>query len=251
MRPKKTTASDRKWWSAAWLDAARKGGLKTRLQRGKILAREGRVQEVQIEGGLLQGEIRMSPQIKYHPTLQLEIVSEVKKEKILSEMSEKPHAYAHLLNGQLDPEWQDIFASAGAPLLPEQLSDLVLDCSCGDPQHLCTHLAALFQIIADEFERDPAALLTFRGIPKESWQKDTLISNVTTKTLDEIFNPQEFWSGGKIPALPTNQNDPLILLKNLGPFPLWQGKGKGPIDGLKSFYLASADLAEEDLNDKN
>ena len=38
MRPKKVVVPTRPWWVTEWLDLARQGGLKTRLQRGKMLA---------------------------------------------------------------------------------------------------------------------------------------------------------------------------------------------------------------------
>lgn len=252
MRPKKNVVPERPWWSTEWLDAARKGGLKTRLQRGKILAKEGRVQDVQIEPGLLQGEIRMSPQIKYHPTIQWEIPTEAKRDKILQALETKPHVMAQLLNGQLDVGWKEIFSDVGSELFPEDLTELKMDCSCGDPQHLCTHLAALFQITADEFERNPAAWLIYRGISQESWQKSNYTIQSSSSDDEEVFLAKEFWSGEHLPPLPSNQNDPLHIMQNLGPFPLWQGYGKGPTDGLKNFYLAAADLeAEPEDKDRN
>jgi len=245
VRPKKNVAPERSWWSMEWLESARQGGLKTRLQRGKILAKEGRVQEVQIEAGLLQGKIRMSPQIKYHPTIQWEVPSEAKRQSILAELEARPHVMAQLLNGQLDPEWKEIFAQFGSELLPEDLSAVTLECSCGDPQHLCTHLAALFQITADEFERNPAGWLIFRGIPPEAWQKSKIAVQTSAAAEEETFSARQFWEGSGMPPLPSNQNNPLHLLQNLGPFPLWQGHGKGPLDGLRNFYLAAADMEEE------
>lgn len=249
MRPKKVVVPDRAWWSSEWLDSARKGGLKTRLQRGKILAKEGRLQEVQIEAGLLQGQVRMSPQIQYHPTIQWAIPTEIKREKIIEELESRPHIMAHLLNGQLDPEWKEIFSEFGTEFIPGELSDLTLECSCGDPQNLCTHLAALFQITADEFERNPSGWLVFRGIPPEAWQKSNFSLRTSMQEEKETFLADQFWEGSPLPPLPSNQNDPLHLMQNLGPFPLWQGQGKGPADGLRNFYLAAADL-EEELEEK-
>ena len=251
MRPKKITAPERAWWCAEWLESARHGGLKTRLQRGKILAKEGRVQEVLLEAGLLQAEIRMSPLIKYRPTIQWPVLSDSKRDKVLEELGKKPHVLAQLLNGQLNLEWKEIFESVGMELFPKELAELTIDCSCGDPQHLCTHLAALYHIAADEFERNPAGWLVFRGIPTESWQKALpMMSENGMETVEE-FTVQGFWEGEKLTALPVNQNSPLNLLQNLGPFPLWQGQGKGPAEGLKKFYLTVARVEEEELQGKD
>lgn len=245
MRPKKNNVPERPWWSLGWLESARRGGLKTRLQRGKILAKEGRLKELQVEPGLLQGEIRMSAQIQYHPTIQWMIPSDTKIKKIVDEVERRPHVMAQLLNGQLDPEWQDIFSLAGSEFLPEELSELRLECSCGDPQNLCTHLAALFQLTADEFDFAPAKWLIFRGISPEEWQKNKTIPLMGSPEIEETFTAPEFWEGRELPPLPSNQNNPLYLLQNLGPFPLWQGSGKGPLDGLRNFYLAAAGMEEE------
>ena len=251
MRPKKVVVPTRPWWVTEWLDLARQGGLKTRLQRGKMLASEGRVQSLQIEPGLLQGDIRMSPQITYHPTLQWAPLSDTKKETLLSGLESKPHLLAHLLNGQIDPEWKELFQSVGSELMPSFLEEIVMDCSCGDPQKLCTHLAALFQITSDEFEGRPASWFIFRGIPKEAWMYAQVESGSCELAEQEDFTASRFWEGQTIIPVPDSFSHPLAVLQGLGSFPLWQGQGRGPAEGLKEFYLAAAGNPDGLGNDEN
>jgi uncharacterized Zn finger protein len=58
---------------------------------------------------------------------------------------------------------EDVFAGAGVPLLPGARSSLTSDCTCPDWANPCKHVAAVCYLVAEQFDRDPFALLAWRG----------------------------------------------------------------------------------------
>jgi uncharacterized Zn finger protein len=60
-------------------------------------------------------------------------------------------------------EIEDVFAECGTPLFPRSATDLDMHCSCPDWGVPCKHLAAVCYVLAEEFDRDPFAMLAWRG----------------------------------------------------------------------------------------
>ncbi len=52
---------------------------------------------------------------------------------------------------------------SGTPLFPRSPGDLDMRCSCPDWEVPCKHLAAVCYVLAEEFDRDPFAMLAWRG----------------------------------------------------------------------------------------
>src|SRR5260370_25531916 len=70
---------------------------------------------------------------------------------------------AKLLAGEMPHEIEDVFAECGTPLFPRSAGDLDMHCSCPDWGVPCKHLAAVCYVLAEEFDRDPFAMLAWRG----------------------------------------------------------------------------------------
>jgi hypothetical protein len=70
---------------------------------------------------------------------------------------------ARLLAGEVPPELEDVFRSAGVDLFPQRWSDLGASCSCPDWGNPCKHLAAVLYVFADQLDADPWLLLQWRG----------------------------------------------------------------------------------------
>ncbi len=70
---------------------------------------------------------------------------------------------AKLLAGEMPHEIEEVFAGCGTPLFPRLASDLDMRCSCPDWEVPCKHLAAVCYVLAEEFDRDPFAMLAWRG----------------------------------------------------------------------------------------
>ena len=70
---------------------------------------------------------------------------------------------AKLLAGEMPQEIEEVFAGCGTPLFSRLASDLDMRCSCPDWEVPCKHLAAVCYVLAEEFDRDPFAMLAWRG----------------------------------------------------------------------------------------
>ena len=82
-------------------------------------------------------------------------------------LSEQALPAAKLLAGEVPPELEEIFATAGAPLFPTAAEDLDQHCSCPDWGVPCKHLAATFYLLAEAFDADPFLILRWRGRDRE------------------------------------------------------------------------------------
>ena len=65
--------------------------------------------------------------------------------------------------GEMPQEIEEVFGGCGTPLFPRLASDLDMRCSCPDWEVPCKHLAAVCYVLAEEFDRDPFAMLAWRG----------------------------------------------------------------------------------------
>ena len=70
---------------------------------------------------------------------------------------------AKLLAGEMPHEIEEVFGECGTPLFPRSAADLDMHCSCPDWGVPCKHLAAVCYVLAEEFDRDPFAMLAWRG----------------------------------------------------------------------------------------
>ena len=54
-----------------------------------------------------------------------------------------------------------------SPCFPERLKDLKTDCSCPDWSNPCKHIAAVYYLLGEEFDRDPFLIFKLRGMSRE------------------------------------------------------------------------------------
>jgi len=71
-----------------------------------------------------------------------------------------------LLAGEMPEDIEAAFVAAGAPLFPKSERELKTACSCPDFSNPCKHIAAVFYLIGEEFDRDPFLLFVVRGLPR-------------------------------------------------------------------------------------
>jgi uncharacterized Zn finger protein len=167
------------------------------------------------------------------------------------------------------------FKEIGLSLFPETLDDLETDCSCPDWSNPCKHIAAVYYLLGEEFDRDPFLIFKLRGVDMDDFMS-ILGKGFVPETADRVaetgilteqpagkngtspeagispispeplpLDPEAFWSG-----LPENQNPgeekspslkanippvPAALPKRLGKFPFWRGD-KDLLEVLEEIY---------------
>jgi hypothetical protein len=98
-------------------------------------------------------------------------------------MAAKIGFVARLLAGEVPPDLEGVFDTAGVALFPGVWRDVRADCSCPDWENPCKHIAAVLYVFADQLDTDPWLLLRWRGRSRE-----------------ELLRPLQNRHGGELPA---------------------------------------------------
>ncbi|CAI8044144.1 Uncharacterized protein Rv2102 [Geodia barretti] len=135
------------WWAQRWVQALENFSLGSRLARGRSYARRGqRPYRVSIGVATLPG-----------PDWQ----------RLQAALAERPVFAASLLAGRMPENIEDVFGDVGLSLFPARESDLETDCSCPDYANPCKHIAAVYLLLGEEFDRDPFLIFRMRGIERD------------------------------------------------------------------------------------
>lgn len=155
------------WWSQRFTGVLESYGLGGRMQRGRRYARAGQVLHLNVDAGVLAAQVQGSRARPYLVTISAKEPSVKQWKAIETTMAAKVGFVARLLAGELPEELEVVFDKAGAPLFPQQWSDMRAKCSCPDWENPCKHVAAVLYVFADQLDTDPWLLLTWRGRTRE------------------------------------------------------------------------------------
>lgn len=166
-------------------------------------------------------------------------------EKIAEALSGQAFFIAKLLAGEMPDNIEDVFKDVKLSLFPDKLKDLSTNCSCPDWSNPCKHIAAVYYLLGEEFDRDPFLISKLRRMDRDQRLSNMDVSSVPNKadrTMQEPFaeqygqlppepltsDPVSFWGQAKandvvsaeisVPKIPGG------LAKRLGGFPLWRGQ---------------------------
>lgn len=156
-------AIGRSWWSRRFLEVLESFALGTRLTRGRAYARKGQVLRLDVAPGLVTADVQGSRPHPYPVRIRLAAYPAEMWDRIETALAGQAFFSARLLAGDLPPELEELFVSAGAPLFPLDVDELDQDCGCPDFAVPCKHLAATFYLLAEAFDADPFRLLHWRG----------------------------------------------------------------------------------------
>jgi uncharacterized Zn finger protein len=223
------------WWGKRWITVLESFGLGTRLTRGRSYARSGQVVHLEIKPGEVDAFVQGSRPKPYQVRILLQKI-EPKQRAALGRAFAKDIAIAaKLIGGQLPPEIEQCFEQAGSPLFPHRSKDLVTWCSCPDSSNPCKHIAAVYYLLAEEFDRDPFLLLKLRGISHEEFmsllgeasEKQVSIDPSSAQQAKPLgADPQTFWRPGTMPEISygdMQMEEGAPMARRLGAFPLWRG----------------------------
>ena len=231
------------WWARRWIRVLEGFDLGARLRRGRKYARSGQVLEVVIEKGVVRSSVQGSRPKPYAVTLQVKALSAASWKKVATVLAAEARFTAKLLAGEMPEDVETAFKAAGLSLFPERRQDLATECSCPDWSNPCKHIAAVYYLLGEEFDRDPFLILKLRGMTREDLLGLLGTAGVrragrADPHLEEeaatVAPPQPlradasaFWEGGTLPADPFGDvqvpAEPAALLKRLAPFPFWRG----------------------------
>ncbi|MBE0523926.1 MAG: SWIM zinc finger family protein [Methanosarcinales archaeon] len=155
------------WWSKRWVNVLESFGWSNRLERGRRYARKGQVLDFEISAGKVEATVQGSVNKPYLVTIEIKPITEKAWDHVIEEMSQKAIFAAKLLAGEMPDDIEDAFEAADVSLFPIKSKDIATHCSCPDSANPCKHIAALYYILAEEFDRDPFMIFELRGRTKD------------------------------------------------------------------------------------
>lgn len=239
------------WWAKRWqavLERFRIGG---RLARGRTYARTGQVLNIDVGVGDVKARVQGSRPKPYDVSIRVKVLSEEQWEQVLEVLSRQALFVAKLLAGEMPPHIEQVFSQAKVSLLPEKRGDLKTHCSCPDEANPCKHIAAVYYLLGEEFDRDPFLIFRLRGLDREA-----LLARLGAKAGHEEpaaaaavkgeplpTEPAAFWTARPLPDdfFGEVQAPPLSagLVRRLGKFPFWRGQDP-LVEAVEPTYLAAS-----------
>ena len=250
------------WWAKRWIKTLESFNIGARLGRGKSYARKGQVTSIKIEAGLVRAKVQGSKPKPYEVTIKVRTLTGSEWELLAEKLALKPIFAAKLLAGEMPEDIDSVFKEIGLSLFPETLDDLETDCSCPDWSNPCKHIAAVYYLIGEEFDRDPFLIFKLRGVDMDDFMS-IIGKGFVPETADQVaeagifmerpdgetgtspkggispilpeplpLDPEAFW--GRLPENPKEEKSPSLeahippvpaaLPKRLGKFPFWSGE---------------------------
>ncbi|MFP4176976.1 MAG: SWIM zinc finger family protein [Planctomycetota bacterium] len=220
------------WWARRWIAVLEKHPIKNRLQRGKRYARKGQVISITVRTGLVEAEVQGSRRSPYQVQIEFPVIDDRKWERLLGLLTDRALYAARLLAGVMPEDIQECFQEVGASLFPQRHGDIGTRCTCPDHSNPCKHIAAVYYLLGEQFDRDPFLMFRLRGKPREE-----LMAELGERTEPEAVggavepkplpvDPELFWSSAeseKFVCPPARiPESPAEIPRRLGQFPFWR-----------------------------
>jgi uncharacterized Zn finger protein len=232
------------WWSKRWVKVLESFGWSNRLQRGRRYARSGQVLDFKLSPGKVNAKVQGSVSKPYSVNIEIKPFKMEEWDKITDAMAQKAVFAAKLLANEMPQNIEEAFNVAGVSLFPKSSKDIKTKCSCPDIANPCKHIASVYYILAEEFDRDPFMLLKLRGRTKEEIikilrnkrtinteiqsNKNSISESEIIEQKDEsIFSINDFWIGKEPNSFTVNISPPEIsaaIIKRLGTPQFWDIK---------------------------
>jgi uncharacterized Zn finger protein len=250
------------WWARRWQDVLEGFHVGGRLARGRSYARGGQVLEINFDKGEVKARVQGSRLKPYLVTIRVKVLDDRHWGRLLEVLSGQARYVAKLLAGEMPEDIEAVFQQARLSLFPARRGDLDTDCSCPDEANPCKHIAAVYYLLGEEFDRDPFLLFRLRGLDRE----ELLARLGTVHPAEKLAEPGTNGKAGKHQApagepLPTDsaafwaagewsddrygtvQQPPVSAgwLRRLGKFPFWRGE-RPMNEALEPVYVAAGEV---------
>jgi len=236
------------WWAKRWIEVLEGFHIGARLGRGRSYARRGQVLSIDIEKGKVSAKVQGSRARPYHVTMKVKVLEMKEWKKLAEALSSRAIFAAKLLAGEMPERIEEAFHESGLCLFPDKRTDLQTDCSCPDWSNPCKHIAAVFYLLGEEFDRDPFLIFKLRGMEREELigllggaapvKRRKGRTEITPASGEEqeaqaeteplSADPGLFW-GQELPEDEPGEEVRIpglcaALAKQLGSFPFWRGQ---------------------------
>ena len=248
------------WWARRWVSVLEGFDLGARLGRGRSYARRGQVLDIATERGRVEARVQGSRPAPYKVSIKVKTLSGPQWKRAAAALNREARFAAKLLASEMPDDVEQAFENAGLSLFPERRKDLTTECSCPDWSNPCKHIAAVYYLLGEEFDRDPFLIFELRGMAREELvgllsaapaqgepggAGSTHDGEAEATVLPEPLRSETaaFWAGGELPsdpfgdvAIPVTM---AALVRQLGRFPFWRGAAS-LIEAVEPVYAQAA-----------
>lgn len=245
------------WWADRWLNVLNRFGWKGRLANGRMYADEGRVTGFVVETGRITAKVQGTRTQPYDVTIQIRPLPDADWDLVVDILSCQALFTAQLLAGDMPQDIEEVFEAAYAPLFPRSKDDIKAHCTCPDYANPCKHIAAVYYVMADSFDKDPFLIFHLRGRGRDQLigmlraarAAEAQAGPMSVETLDAgSLEPFRFWQAGDelegVHVQIAQPPFPGATAKRLGRPPFWRSPAD-PITRLSEVYEAIALRARE------
>jgi uncharacterized Zn finger protein len=254
----KRGAFGQSWWAKRWISVLESFDIGARLGRGRSYARNGQVLAIDVAKGKVTAKVQGSQSQPYKVAIAVQGLSAKQWDQLVRTLSAQALFVAKLLAGEMPQDIEQVFTDAKLSLFPEESGDLTTECSCPDWSNPCKHIAAVYYLLGEEFDRDPFLLFQLRGLSREELLKRLSRSAPASAPPSESAAPEAvedqpveplpadpalFWTTGNLPddMFGEVRQPPMSAawMRRLGKFPFWRGETH-LLDALEPMYAAAS-----------
>ncbi len=234
------------WWAKRWIAVLESFDIGARLGRGRSYARNGQVLSIDVKEGEVTAKVQGSRPLPYKVKIEVKVLGPKQWDQVIQALSGQALFTAKLLAGEMPQDIEEVFTKAKLSLFPGKQADLKTECSCPDWSNPCKHVAAVYYLLGEEFDRDPFLLFRLRGLGREELLRRLSATAATdsgptaprlagdsrseSPTIPASLpaDPGAFWPGGGVPddLFGEVETPPASAawLRRLGNFPFWRGE---------------------------
>lgn len=156
------------WWSRRFVDVVESYSKSNRITRGKRYARKGQVVDLSVENGVVSATVQGSRPDPYEVTIRGDALDEETWHQVERAMADRAAFAAQLLTEEMPPDIEEVFEACAVSLFPQSYRDMATNCTCPDTADPCKHIAAVYYILAEQFDEDPFLIFRWRGRSRET-----------------------------------------------------------------------------------
>ena len=160
-------AFGKSWWARRWIETLESFSIGARLGRGRSYARSGQVTSIRVRTGKIVARVQGSRLRPYAVEITVEKLTRDQWQAVVAQLAEQALFAAKLMAGEMPQDIERIFTAADLSLFPERADGLETDCTCPDWSNPCKHIAAVYYLLGEEFDRDPFLIFRLRGMEKK------------------------------------------------------------------------------------
>ncbi len=246
------------WWAVRWISVLESFDIGARLNRGRAYARRGQVLSIEVGKGIARAMVQGSRPRLYEVAVKIRTLQATEWTRVTRQLASEAGFAARLLAGEMPRDIEAAFQRAGSSLFPEKSRELATACSCPDWSNPCKHVAAVYYLLGEEFDRDPFLLFTLRGLTRdellgqlagtETPSRRAERARKTSEARPAPFRPEaldasKFWKEATPPGdLASNAAAPPVHaepVRRLGRFPFWRG-ATPLVEALEPLYISAS-----------